>query len=157
MDFHHHIRCCSIQKWLLGTFQSLSMTALVSVLSVPPCSCSVVSEWTNRRKATAFPLIVISLSQKELSRDRAHTEQFSSPPIQTAAVFAEAEQLNGRKTTKHKTDRQNDERQTKSVHSLLCRTLENLPSWYQKQWVLFAHGCSPLKILSTDANCITIY
>lgn len=76
------------------------MATLVSVQSFPPCSCSVVSERTNRRKATAFPLIVISLSQEELSRDRARTEQFSSLPIQTAAVFAEAKQLNGRKENK---------------------------------------------------------
>lgn len=74
-------------------------------LPVPPC-CRSTSERTNERLATAFPLIVISLSQGELSRDQAHTEQFSSPPIQTAAVFTEAEQLNGRKTTKEKTDRQ---------------------------------------------------
>lgn len=57
---------------------------------------------TNRRTAAAFPLIVISLSQGELSRDRAHTEQFSSPPIQAAAVFAEAEQLNGGKTAEQR-------------------------------------------------------
>lgn len=73
-------------------------------LPVPPCHCTT-SERTNERLATAFPLIVISLSQGELSRDRAHTEQFTSPPIQTAAVFTEAEQLNGTKTTK-RTDRQ---------------------------------------------------
>lgn len=59
---------------------------------------------TNERLATAFPLIVISLSQGELSRDQACTEQFSSPPIQEAPVFSEAKQLNGWKTTK--TDRQ---------------------------------------------------
>lgn len=38
--------------------------------------------------ATAFPLIVILLAQGELSCDQAHTEQFTSLPIQTAAVFA---------------------------------------------------------------------
>lgn len=51
-----------------------------------PCSCSSTKR-TNERLATAFPLIVISLSQGELSRDRARTEQFSSPPIPAATVF----------------------------------------------------------------------
>lgn len=51
-----------------------------------PCSCSS-TKWTNERLATAFPLIVISLSQGELSRDQARTEQFSSPPIPAATVF----------------------------------------------------------------------
>lgn len=120
-------------KMIAGHFPDSVMTALVFRLCVPPCSCSVVRERTNRQKATAFPLIVISLSQEELSRDRAHTEQFSSPPIQTAAVFAEAEQLNGRKTTKHQTDVQNDERRNKPVHSFLCRTLVKLLTLYQKQ------------------------
>lgn len=124
MSFQHHIRNCLVRKWLLGTFQSSSWLHSVCVLSVPPCSCSVASHRTNRQKATAFPLIVISLSQEELSRDRAHTEQFSSPPIQTATVFAEAEQLNGGKTTKRERDLQNDERQIKL--SFLHRTLERL-------------------------------
>ncbi|CAB1445983.1 unnamed protein product [Pleuronectes platessa] len=39
----------------------------------------------------------------ELSRDRAHTEQFSSPPIQAVSVIAE--RLNVRKTTKEETER----------------------------------------------------
>lgn len=159
MNFQQHIRNCSVRKWLLGTFQSLSWLHLVCVLSVPPCSCSVVSKRTNRQKATAFPLIVISLSQKELSRDRAHTEQFSSLPIQTAAVFAEAEQLNGRKTTKHETEMQYDERQIKPVHSFKYRTLEKLPTLYQKQCVLFVNGCSPLKynIKLYKLNLVELY
>ena len=38
----------------------------------------------DERGATAFSLIVFSLSQGELSRDQAHTEQFSLPPISPA-------------------------------------------------------------------------
>lgn len=61
--------------------------------------------------ATAFSLIVISLSQGELSCDRARAEQFSSQPILTASVLAEAEQLKGSKTIKEEDgerDRQAD-------------------------------------------------
>lgn len=93
-------------KGVLGYFQTLP---LLQWFLYPPhphphrcCGC----ERTNERIATAFPLIVISLSGGELSHDEAHTEQFSSPPIQTAAVFAEAEQLNGGKTREERTDRQ---------------------------------------------------
>lgn len=83
--------------------------------------------------ATAFPLIVISLSQGELSRDWAHTEQFSSPPIQTAAVFTEAEQLNGRKTTK---ERQTDTKSVKQTDSMMNlerdkSRLYTVPCWHQ--------------------------
>lgn len=50
--------------------------------------------------ATAFPLIVISLSQGELSRDRAHMEQFSSSPIQTATVLTEKRAAEWKKNNK---------------------------------------------------------
>lgn len=96
MDLQHLISSYLKWKCLLGSFQSV-INAAVSVC--PPCCCSS-SERTNERLATAFPLIVISLSQGELSRDRARTEQFSSPPIRAAAVFSEAKQLNWWKTTK---------------------------------------------------------
>lgn len=78
-------------KMIAGQFPESVINAGVSVC--PPCCCSSRKR-TNERLATAFPLIVISLSQGELSRDRARTEQFSSPPIQAAAVFSEAKQLN---------------------------------------------------------------
>lgn len=61
------------------------------------------------RRETAFQLIVISLSQGELSRDRAHTEQFSSQPIRDGAVNAEwlNERRRGKneRQTPHLTDR----------------------------------------------------
>lgn len=128
-------------KRLLGSFQSLSWPQWF--LSVPPCCCST-SERINEQMATAFPLIVISLSQGELSRDRAHKEQFSSPPIQTAAVFAEAEQLNRRRTTKERltdwqTDRQHDEYGQKSKHRL-CTHIKILNSLQHIYVLIFEHS-----------------
>lgn len=64
--------------------------------------CCSTCKWTNERLGAAFLLIVISLSEKELSHDGARMKQFSSPPIQTAAVFAEAEHLNRGKQRKKK-------------------------------------------------------
>ncbi len=88
-----------------GQFPESVMNAVVPACP-PPCCCST-SERINERRATAFPLIVISLSQGELSRDQAHTEQFSSPPIQTASVFTEAVQLDGKKKQREgQTDRE---------------------------------------------------
>lgn len=72
--------------------------------------------------ATAFPLIVISLSQRELSRDQAHTGQFCSPPIQAAAAFEEAEQLNGGETTKGGQTGRHKDRQMKARSSALTVT-----------------------------------
>lgn len=73
-------------------------------------------------KTAAFQLIVISLSQGELSRDRAHTEQFSSPPIQTDAIGAQC--LNGGKGADRKTgtksDRHRAELRTEGDKSRFC-------------------------------------
>lgn len=115
MDLQRYVRSYSVRKWLLGSFQSLSwmygLSVHPTILPHPPHALS--ASRTNERLATAFRLIVISLSQGELSRDRASSEQFSSPPIRRAAVLKAEWMEKNRQASRH-TGRQTLSRERES-------------------------------------------
>lgn len=108
--------------------------------------------------ATAFSLIVISLSQGELSCDRARAEQFSSQPIPTASVLVEAEQLKGSKTIKEE-DRERDRQAQSQTDALIAvpwqlSSVENTGKQSCHQEVIYQ---STVNDSSIFIKCINIY
>lgn len=108
--------------------------------------------------ATAFSLIVISLSQGELSCDRARAEQFSSQPILTASVLAEAEQLKGSKTIKEE-DGERDRQAQSQADALIAvpwqlSSVENTGKQSCHREVIYQ---STVNDSSIFIKCINIY